>query len=248
MVETTYGVRSYTCSDKTKRPQKKQVDLKKLEKRNATQKKLYITLDNIDLIFSNNEDEFPVCYNMIFNLIQGKVTKFFNTRNYDRKKELSYDCMNRLYSILKRKLLKLHEEEQHPVLFFYVSQFFRYVELVVFSTFYYGTQDQKYLIQEPEEFNTDDIINGNSYLDPLDELDTYLNNTSNKVINCISNNKNLSSKEKKLLLKIQKNCYSKFGSSNLTKRETELLESIKLRIESENDLLTDLEELLNAQR
>ena len=45
MSDTTYGVRSYTCSDKTKRPVKKKMDNEKLEKRNSSQRRLYITLD-----------------------------------------------------------------------------------------------------------------------------------------------------------------------------------------------------------
>ena len=35
MAETTYGVRKYTCSAKTKRPQKGSQNLEKLEKRNS---------------------------------------------------------------------------------------------------------------------------------------------------------------------------------------------------------------------
>ena len=153
-----YGVRSYKTSEKTRRPAKTAVESTKLEQRNTRQRSLYITLDNIDEMFSPNE-KWPICYDLLFNLIQGKVTKFFKTRNYDRKKEISYDCLNRLYSILKRKLLKLASEGcTHPSLRFYLSQFFRYVELVVYSTVFYGTKDQKYLVQEPDDFMTENVL------------------------------------------------------------------------------------------
>lgn len=174
MAEIEYGVRSYKCSDKTKRPQKVKIDLEKLEKRNTSQKRLYVTLDNIDELFSNDyEDKWPICYNMIFNLIQGKVTKYFSTRSYDRKKEVSYDCINRLYSALKRKLLQQQKDNKTPCLFFLLSQFWRYVDLVVYSTVFYGTQDYKYLIQEPEEFNTDDVLREDNIreLDEQKEID-----------------------------------------------------------------------------
>ena len=51
MVETSFGIRNYTCSDRTKRPSKSKIDLEKVEKRNTNQRRLYITLDNIDEIF-----------------------------------------------------------------------------------------------------------------------------------------------------------------------------------------------------
>lgn len=162
VIETDYGVRSYRTSEKTKRPSKSKVDINKIEKRNNHQRSLYINLENIDEMFSENE-KWPISYSLLFNLIQGKVTKFFSTRNYDRKKEVSYDCINRLYSILKRKLIKLQAEnpDKHVGLSFYLSQFFRYVELVVYSTVYHGTQDQKYTIQEPENFMTENVLHNN---------------------------------------------------------------------------------------
>lgn len=158
MAETAFGVRGYTLSEKTKRPPKSKQDIVKIEKRNTNQKRLYITLDNIDEMFSS-QDKYPICYEFIFNLIQGKVTKYFSTRSYDKKKELSMDSINRLYSVLKRKLLRIQEETgKPPVLFFYLSQFYRYIELVVYSTVFYGTQDLKFIVQEPEDFNTDDVL------------------------------------------------------------------------------------------
>lgn len=187
MTEKKFGMRKYTTSEKTKRPQKGIIDYKKLEKRNANQKRLYITLDNINEIFSNNNDKWPVCYNMMFNLIQSKVTKYFNTRNYDRKKELSYDCINRLYSVLKRKLLQLKEQSpDKPVsLFFYISAFFRYIDLVVYSTIFYGTQDQKYTIQEPENFATEDVLQNQDfdYYQYEEESEVFSNRKNNELIN-----------------------------------------------------------------
>lgn len=276
MVEKVYGIRKYTCSDKTKRPQKNPLDLKKLEKRNSSQRRLYITLDNIEEIFSQNDDKYPVCYDLIFNTIQGKVTKYFNTRSYDRKKELSYDCMNVLYSTLKRKLLRLKDNQgllnPPPVLFFYLSQFFRYIDLVVFSVVHYGTIDTKYMIQEPDDFKTDDVLNEavsdyfedeeniystedkdtldavdkNDYSTDLDDIEYIFDDNSYKIKNCIETNSLIDDKEKKVLLKVYKNAYSLFGSNSLTKREVEILDSIKQRLLSEPELLKDLEEILHA--
>ena len=269
MVETSYGVRKYTCSDKTKRPQKTKIDAAKIEKRNTSQRRLYITLDNIDEIFSENDDKYPVCYSMIFNLIQGKVTKYFDTHSYDRKKELSYDTMNVLYSTLKRKLLRLKDQQgllnPPPVLFFYLSQFFRYIELVVFSVVHYGTIDTKYLVQEPENFKTDDValdsfnyetqddlLSKDSFIESYDndiyskELMDTLTVNSDKIKTCIETNKKITEQERGVLLKIYKNSYSEFGSSSLTKRETEILDSIQKRLKEDPKLLSDLKEILNG--
>lgn len=274
MVETSFGIRNYTCSDRTKRPSKSKIDLEKVEKRNTNQRRLYITLDNIDEIFSDNET-YPVCYALIFNTIQGKVTKYFKTRSYDRKKEVSYDCMNRLYSILKRKLLKQKETVPNPTLFFYLSQFFRYIDLLVYGTVYYDTQDYKIMVQEPEDFKTEDVLNKNDYYSNDDEIyekvqksitedesensefrlsDYYISpediedDTSNKVKYCIENNEKLDNKEKNVLLKLYKKAYSPLNNNcTLTKRENEILNILQLRIEYEPDLLGDLEGILNAE-
>lgn len=271
MAETVYGIRKYTCSEKTKRPQKKTLDLQKLEKRNSNQRRLYITLENIDEIFSQNDEKYPVCYELIFNIIQGKVTKYFNTRSYDRKKELSYDCVNVLYSTLKRKLLRLKDNQsllnQPPVLFFYLSQFFRYIDLVVYSVVHYGTIDTKYIIQEPENFKTDDLLNDYENLldEPLNniienkhsnesdeiisiEINENIDNKSEDIKLSIEKNVLLSNKEKSLLLKLYKNAYSSFGGNSLTKRDLEILDSIKERMIKEPELLKDLEDILNDKR
>ena len=266
MKDTIYGVRSYTCSDKTKRPVKKKIDSEKLEKRNSSQRRLYITLDNIDEIFSDNE-KWPVCHDLIFNLIQGKVTKYFNTRSYDRKKELSYDCMCVLYSTLKRKLLRMKDNEElsniPPSLFFYLSQFFRYIDLVVYSVVHYGTQDVKYLVQEPENFKTDevlseyvnqdDLLNTDNFIDQEDDefnisdkIEESLEDKSNFIKTSIEHNNNLTDKEKNVLLKIYKNAYSEFGCNTMTKRDNEILQSIQKRLLNEPNLLKDLEVILNA--
>ena len=260
MGDTIYGVRTYTCSEKTKRPQKKQMDQVKLEKRNTQQRRLYITLDNIDEIFSNNNDKYPVCYDLIFNTIQGKVTKYYNGRSYDRKKELSFDCINVLYSTLKRKLLRLKDNQgllnPPPVLFFYLSQFFRYIDLVVYSIVHFGSLDLKYIVQEPENFNTEDVLQDevlyfNDYLDETiikenhkDDLilnENYIiseaKDNSNYIKACIENNKLLTDKEKNVLLKIYRNSYSSFGCNLLTKRDNEVLNSIQNRLKENPDLL-----------
>lgn len=254
MVETAYGVRNYTCSNRTRRAQKNQLDSDKIEKRNARQRKLYITLDNIDEIFSANE-RWPICYDLIFNTIQGKVTKYFNVRNYDRKKEVSYDCINKLYSILKRKLLTMKQNQgllnPEPVLFFYLSQFFRYLDLIVYSTVFHGTQDQKYQIQEPDAFKTDDVLVESNSEDIYDikkyigEVDIEQDN-SESIKNCIEQHEDLTNSEKNVLLKIYKGAYSKFGQFSLTKKDNEILESIHKRIADQPDLLKDLEDILNG--
>lgn len=255
MVDTFYGIRSYTVSDKTKRPSKLKQDLEKIEKRNSNQRRLYITLENIDEIFSENDDKWPICYNMIFNCIQGKVTKYFKTRSYDRKKEISYDCINRLYSILKRKLIKSQQEGETPVLFFYLSQFWRYVDLLVYSTVYYGTMDYKYVIQEQEEFNNEDIIT-NNYENINNEYDAYSINDDNiskqdnsDVIKLsIENNNKLQNSERNLLLKLYQKAYQATFNFTLTKKENQLLEELKLKIVEDPQLLSDLKEILdNAQ-
>ena len=270
MAETVYGVRKYTCSDKTKRPQKKKVDLEKLEKRNTNQRRLYITLENIDEIFSDNDDKYPICYSLIFNLIQGKVTKYFNTRSYDRKKELSYDAMNVLYSTLKRKLLRMKDAQgllnPPPVLFFYVSQFYRYVELVVYSIVHYGTVDTKYLVQEPDNFKTDEVAQDDVttffYQDDSLNKDSFIENSlseefyyktdenislnADKIKKCIEDNKKLNEQEKNVMLKIYKNSYSDFGCKSLTKRENDILLSIQNRMLEDNTLLSELKEILNG--
>ena len=99
MSNTIYGVRKYTCSTKTKREEKIQVDeslseeekqkqiaeiLKQREerneKRNNTQKRLYITLENIDEMFSDN-DKYPISYSFLFNF-----TLFVSLTNYSHFK------------------------------------------------------------------------------------------------------------------------------------------------------------------
>ena len=266
MAETAYGVRKYTCSDKTKRPQKKKVDIEKLEKRNSNQRRLYITLENIDEIFSDNNDKYPICYGLIFNLIQGKVTKYFNTHSYDRKKELSYDCMCVLYSTLKRKLLRLKDQQgllnPPPVLFFYLSQFFRYVDLVVYSIVHFGTQDLKYIVQEPDNFKTDEVLSDNLYnqddllsninilaeeeYTPISQIDDKLTSNADAIKKCLEDNTKLTDKEKMVLLKVYKNAYSDFGSNSLTKRDNDILSSIQQRLQNEPTLLKDLEDILNG--
>ena len=247
---TNFGINKYTCSEKTKRPSKVKIDDKTIEERNCKQKKLYITLDNINEIFSNNE-KYPVCYDFIFNYIQGKVTKYFNGIDYDRKKELSYDCINYLYSVLKRKLLNsMTEENTNPTLFFYLSQFFRYIDLLVFSMTYFNNMDRKHFVREQENFNNDDLLRGFENFDKFNEFGQLEIPTDNseRIKQCIEQNKKLDSVEKQVLLKIYSKCYSKFGMSKLSKKETQVLNILQLRMEYEPDLLDDLEEILNGKR
>lgn len=274
-IEENFGINKYTCSEKTKRPSKVKINQETLDKRNATQKKVYITLDNINEIFSNN-DKFPVSYDYIFNYIQGKVTKYYNGWSYDRKKDISYDCINYLFSVLKRKLLGLKNDNKNPILFFQLSQFFRYVDLLVFSVTYYARKDELKYVQEQDKFNNDDILRGLQNLDTIDDLDymerldiiddfgefvdketlddsNYLkedivDNNSDKIKLCIENNKKLDNQEKRVLLKAYKNCYSDFGMGKFTKKDTEVLNILKLRMDYEPNLLDGLEDILNGKR
>lgn len=267
MADILYGVRNYKTSEKTKREQKikldenlseeeKQKQLKEIlekknienEKRNNTQKRLYITLENIDEMFSNN-DKYPICYDFLFNLIQGKVTKYFKTRNYDRKKELSYDSINKLYSVLKRNLLNKKDKQgllnPKPVLFFQLSQFFRYVELVVFSTVFYGTTDQKYIVQELE-----DLPLLNELIENKDEIDVqfYLEQTGKdekreSIKRCIEQNPNLTPREKNLIFKIYRS--GSFMGGTLTNKDKEDLKLLQEKLELQPGLLQELEDLCN---
>lgn len=258
MVKVENGIRVYTTSEKTKRPSKVAIDQEKIEKRNGQQRKLYITLDNIDEIFSQNNDKFPVCHDFIFNLIQGKVTKYFNVRSYDRKKEVAYDCLNRLYSILKRKLLKQQETIERPCVMFYLSQFYRYIDLLVYSTVFFETQDYKYTVQEPDDFKTDEVLLDNQqdnkqYDD--EDFDKYIKNVdddlednSEKIKLCIESNNLLEPKEKNVLLKLYKKAYTPISNFSLTKKEAEILTALQFRYEYEPELLKDLEAILNDSR
>lgn len=258
MVDTFYGVRSYTVSEKTKRPSKSKQDLEKIEKRNGNQSRLYISLENIDEIFSQNE-RWPVCHDMIFNCIQGKVTKYFNVRSYDRKKEVSYDCINRLYSILKRKLIKLKQEGKRPILFFYLSQFWRYIDLLVYGTVYYDTMDYKYNVQEPEDFRTDEVLTEEQeqqqyHQNEFDEYKIHRDNLdyedNSEVIKLsIENNNKLQNSERNLLLKIYKKAYQPIANFTLTKKEMQVLDELRMKATEDPQLLSDLKEILdNAQR
>lgn len=262
MSNTIYGIREYTCSEKTKRQQKIEVDenlseeeknkqieqiLKQRneqnEKRNTTQKRLYITLDNIDEMFSEN-DKYPICYNFLFNLIQGKVTKYFKTTYYERKKELSYTCVVRLYSILKRKLLKLQQQNdinKKPVLFFLLSQFFRYIDLLVYSTVFYGTIDLKFETQELEDLPLIQEIVGDKNYNLEESIEKQ--DKRDKVKKCIENNNNLTQKEKSLIYKIYRT--STFMGGNLTNKDKEELKLLQEKLQLQPGLLQDLEDICN---
>lgn len=252
MLTKSYGIRGYKTSEKTKRPSNKKMteeEKKEIDKRNSYQKRLYITLENIDEIFSDN-DRFPVNYNFLFNFIQGKVTKTFNTRNYDRKKEISYDCMNRLYSIMKRKLLKIEskraEGDPQPVLFFYLSQFFRYVNLLVFGTVFWGTRDQKYILQELEDSSLiEELINIPLNSTDKDDISIIIDKSKyNDVLKIINENKFLNNREKDLICKIYKSNY--FLDENLSKKDKKDILLLKEKLQLQPGILQDLEDMLHA--
>lgn len=267
MATNIYGVREYKTSEKTKRPQKikldenlteeeKQKQLQEIldkknkenEKRNSTQKRLYITLENIDEMFSNN-DKYPISYDFLFNLIQGKVTKYFKTRNYDRKKEVSYDCLNKLYSVCKRKLLKLKDQQgllnPKPVLFFYLSQFFRYIDFLVYSTLFHGTMDQKYMVQELEDLPLIEEMSENKKdMDMQAYIESISKDQQRQAVKtCIEKNEFLSPKEKNLIFKIYKS--SSFLGGSLTNKDKEDLKLLQERLQLQPGLLQDLEDICN---
>lgn len=264
MSNTLYGVRQYTCSEKTKRQQKISVDenlseeekqkqieqilkqrAEQNEKRNNVQKRLYITLENIDEMFSNN-DKYPISYNFLFNLIQGKVTKYFKTTFYERKKELSYTCITRLYSTLKRKLLKLKDQQgllnPEPVLFFYLSQFFRYVDFLVYSVVVHGTVDLKFEVQELEDLP---LIQELVIKEDDQDIEEIINDQDKRerVKKCIDENTNLSPKEKALIHKIYRT--STFMGGNLTNKDKEDLKLLQEKLQLQPGLLQDLEDVCN---
>lgn len=263
MVKTSYGVRNYTTSEKTKRSQKIKVDeslspeekekqiqeiiqkqTQEINKRNDVQKRLYITLENIDEMFSEN-DKYPISYSFLFNLIQGKVTKFYKTTYYERKKELSYAAIAKLYSVLKRKLLNLNDKRgllnPKPVLFFYLSQFFRYIDLVVYSTVAFGTIDLKFELQELEDLPLiEELIMGdNSDVDAIIEK----KNKKEQIQQCIDKNPNLTPKEKSLIYKIYKT--ASIGGGKLSNRDLEDLKLLQEKLQLQPGLLQDLEDICN---
>lgn len=262
MSNTIYGIRQYTCSEKTKRSQKIKVDenlseeekqkqiaeilkqrAEQNEKRNNTQKRLYITLENINEMFSDN-DKYPISYAFLFNLIQGKVTKYFKTTYYERKKELSYTCIVKLYSTLKRKLLKLKEQQEKPVLFFYLSQFFYYIDFLVFTTVHYGTIDLKFEVQELEDLPLiQELVGQNDNYNIDNTIEQY--NKRDKIKKCIDNNNNLSTKEKALLHKIYKT--STFMGGNLNSRDKRDLKLLQEKLQLQPGILQDLEDICNEE-
>ena len=74
--------------------------------------------------------------------------------------------------------------------------------------------------------------------------DKLLEDNSSSIKMCIESNSNLESNEKQALFRLYKSCYSKFGESALTKRDKELINTLRLRLDYEPDLLNDLQEIL----
>ena len=145
--------------------------------------------------------------------------------------------------------MQQNEPKQKPVLFFYLSQFFRYIELVVFSVTVYGTRDQKIMVQQPEEFDTDDVFNEETteydeYF--VENIDDNIVDNSESIKMAIENNKFLLDKEKNLLFKIYKSAYSPISNYTLNKKDSELLVALQERMKREPELLKDLEVILNG--
>lgn len=196
------GKRNYTITDKCKRPQKNKVDLKVIQDRNRIQKKIFINLSNIQEIFSENM-ELPLNYHIIRSHIFAKTFKFLPTVTMSRRNEVTEDCIIILYSTLYRKLLgkketkTLFSKSEEPEIFFYYSQFLRYIELMVYSYCFYHTRDLNVFVEMPEDVNIFDITG---------ETDTNLKKTEQNVnrykIRHFIRTSPLEEKDKTLLLSI----------------------------------------------
>ena len=156
------GKRDYTISDKCRRPSKASASPDAIRERNRTQKRIYVNLGNIAELFSDN-DSLPLNYGSIRSHIFSKMFKFLPTASLSRKNEATDDCMTILYSTLYRKLrgmkgnVTLFHTPEEPELFFYHSQFIRYIELLVYSYCFYNTRDVGMFADLPEDYDLFEI-------------------------------------------------------------------------------------------
>lgn len=140
---------------------------KELLERNKTQKRVYINLDNIDILFGENDTE-PLSYHFILNLLRQKITLFFGkTQDFAQKEELAYNCIAKIYSSFKRRLVILEEEKKKDPnikaeLFFYISQFYCYVE--------HTARNEIILYRSKKRNNTLEYREGVDYTQPLENF------------------------------------------------------------------------------
>ena len=136
-----------------------------LLERNKTQKKIKITLDSIDIFFSDNETE-PLNYHFILNLLRQKITLYFGkTQDFIQKEELAYNCLAKIYSSFKRRLTLLKEQQKtdpsiKAELFFYISQFYCYIERTA--------RNEIILYRSKNKNNTLEYREGVDYTQPLE--------------------------------------------------------------------------------
>lgn len=151
---------------KTKQKEVKELS-KELVERNKTQKKVFINLDNIDTYFGENDTE-PLSYHFILNLLRQKITVYFGkTQDFAQKEELAYNCIAKIYSSFKRRLTALEEQKKtnpdvKAELFFYISQFYCYVE--------HTARNEIILYRSKNRYNTLEYREGVDYTQPLESF------------------------------------------------------------------------------
>jgi len=151
--------------------------IKDLTERNKNQKKVYINLDNVDILFNKNKNEI-LCHDKIFNLCQKYVTQYMKfTSNFELKKELATSALCKLYIHFKRTLLKMQaaNPDKKPELVFYLSQFYYYVHLTARNEIYMHNNRLK---KSPQfiEFRQDvDYTQPiEKYINSLEDIDGYI--------------------------------------------------------------------------
>ncbi|MCM1260606.1 MAG: hypothetical protein NC222_06585 [Staphylococcus sp.] len=151
---------------KTKQKEVKEIS-KELIERNKTQKKVFINLKNIDTYFGENDTE-PLSYHFILNLLRQKITVYFGkTQDFAQKEELAHNCIAKIYSSFKRRLTALEEQKKDnpeikAELFFYISQFYCYVE--------HTARNEIILYKSKNRHNILEYREGVDYTQPLESF------------------------------------------------------------------------------
>ena len=130
-------------------------------------------------------------------------------------------------------------------MFFYLSRFFRYVDLVAYSTVYYGTEDQKYTVQELEDLPLFDELVASSG-DKDYEEETTANDKRARIKKYIENNTFLTPKEKNLIFKIYRS--GSFMGGALTNKDKTELSLLQEKLQLNPGLLQGLEDICNEER
>lgn len=169
-----------------------------LEERNKNQKKVYISLDNVDELFDiNKHDKNALCYDKIFNLCQKYITMYMKfTSNFELKKELAYSAICKLYIHFKKTLLKMQNTnpDKKPELVFYLSQFYYYVHLTARNEIYMYNKKLKNSPQFIEFRNDVDYSQPiENYINSLEDIDSYIP-VDEKIV-LVSNDFNINNKK-----------------------------------------------------